>query len=184
MMSGGDRTSRVALVDASTTNLGQRVSQALESEKIGKGADAKSRYTVQVFPATSGDLAKVRDGLIAETGFSSAKKKDGWNGVLVLTDETLSTGKLAYYGGNVGSLESMSKLQRVVSSALTGVRLGKSGVDEVLVKQAMKPANMDTTKVSDGKLTGQSGAESYMIAFFMAFILYMAILIYGQQTMT
>ena len=53
MMSGGDRTSRVALVDASTTNLGQRVSQALESEKIGKGADAKSRYTVQVFPATA-----------------------------------------------------------------------------------------------------------------------------------
>ena len=102
MMSGGDRTSRVALVDASTTNLGQRVSQALESEKIGKGADAKSRYTVQVFPATGDELARVRDGLIAETGFSSSKKKNGWNGVMVLTDETLATGKLAYYGGKNG----------------------------------------------------------------------------------
>ncbi len=184
MMSGGDRTSRVALVDASTTNLGQRVSQALGSEKIGKGADAKSRYTVQVFPATGDDLAKVRDGLIAETGFSSSKKKDGWNGVLVLTDETLATGKLAYYGGNVGSLEAMSKLQRVVSSALTGVRLAKSGVDTALLKEAMKPADMDTTKVTDGKQTGQSGTESYLIAYFMGFILYIAILIYGQQTMT
>ncbi|MGN6120657.1 MAG: ABC transporter permease [Rhodanobacter sp.] len=184
MMSGGDRTSRVALVDASTTNLGQRVSQVLGSEKIGKGADAKSRYTVQVFPATGDDLAKVRDGLIAETGFSSSKKKDGWNGVLVLTDETLATGKLAYYGGNVGSLEAMSKLQRVVSSALTGVRLAKSGVDTALLKEAMKPADMDTTKVTDGKQTGQSGTESYLIAYFMGFILYIAILIYGQQTMT
>ena len=183
MMSGGDRTSRVALVDASTTHLGQRVGQALEAEKIGKGSDAKPRYTVQVFPATDGNLAEVRDGLIAETGFSS-KKKDGWNGVLVLTDQTLATGKLAYYGGNVGSLDAMSKLQRVVSSALTGVRLAKSGVDTALLKEAMKPADMDTTKVTDGKQTGQSGTESYLIAYFMGLILYIAILIYGQQTMT
>ncbi len=184
MMSGGDRVSRVAVVDASSTGLGQSVSHALESEKLGKGPDAKARYTLQVFPATSDDLTKVRDGLIASTGFSSEKRKDGFDGVLVLTDDTLAKGKLAYYGGNVGSLESMSKLQRAVSNALIGVRLGKSGVAAEVVKRAMAPADMDTTKVSDGKLTGQSGTESYMIAFFMGFILYMAILIYGQQTMT
>ena len=184
MMSGGDRASRVAVVDASTTGLGQPVSHALESEKLGNGPNAKSRYTVQVFPATSDDLAKVRDGLIASTGFSGDKQKDGWNGVLVLTDDTLATGKLSYYGGNVGSLESMSKLQRTISGALAGVRLGKSGVDAALVKRAMAPADLDTTKVSDGKLTGQSGQESFMIAYFMGFILYIAILIYGQQTMT
>jgi ABC-2 type transport system permease protein len=78
----------------------------------------------------------------------------------------------------------MSKLQGAVSSALAGVRLGKSGVDEALVKRAMKPADMETTKVSDGKLTGQSGQESFMIAYFMGFLLYLSILIYGQQTMT
>ncbi len=184
MMSGGDRVSRVAVVDASTTGLGQPVSLALGAEKLGSGLDTKARYTVQVFPASSDDLATVRDALIAKTGFSSDKQKDRWDGVLVLTDDTLASGKLGYYGGNVGSLESMSKLQRAVSSALAGVRLGKSGVDAVLVKRAMAPADMDTTKVSDGKLTGQSGTESYMIAFFMGFILYMAVLIYGQQTMT
>ncbi|MEO5830991.1 MAG: ABC transporter permease, partial [Rhodanobacter sp.] len=184
MMRGGDRTSRVAVVDASSMSLGQSVSHTLESEKIGSGAIAKARYTVQVFPASSADLAKVRDGLIATTGFSSKEHKDGFDGVLVVTDGSLATGKLAYYGGNVGSPESMSRLQGVVSNALAGVRLGKSGVDTALVKQAMKPANMETTKVSDGKVTGQSGAESFMIAYFMAFILYIAILIYGQQTMT
>jgi ABC-2 type transport system permease protein len=184
MMSGGDRTSRVAVVDASTTGLGQPVSHALNAEKLGRGDGAKARYTVEVFPATRDELAKVRDGLIAQTGFSGDKHKDGWNGVLVLTDDTLATGKVSYYGGNVGSLESMSKLQRAISNALAGVRLAKSGVDAALVKQAMKPADLDTTKVSDGKLTGQSGKESFMIAYFMGFILYIAILIYGQQTMT
>ena len=184
MMSGGDRASRVAVVDASSTGLGQSVRQVLESEKLGSGKSAPARYTVQVFPATSDDVTGVRDGLIAKTGFSSKKHKDGWNGVLVLTDKTLSTGKLSYYGGNVGSLKSMATLQRGISNALAGVRLGKSGVDASVVKHAMEPADMDTTKVSDGKLTGQSGAESFMIAYFMGFILYIAILIYGQQTMT
>ncbi len=184
MMSGGDRASRVAVVDASTTGLGQSVRHALASERLGSGPSAGARYTVEVFPATSDDLTKVRDGLIAQTGFSGEKHQDGWNGVLVLTDETLSSGRLSYYGGNVGSLESMARLQAAISNALAGVRLGKSGVDAALVKRAMAPAKLDTTKVSDGKLTGQSGTESFMIAYFMGFILYIAILIYGQQTMT
>src|SRR3546814_3883499 len=46
------------------------------------------------------------------------RKDDGWDGVLVLTDDTLESGKAAYYGGNVGSIESMNKLQRGVSTAL------------------------------------------------------------------
>jgi ABC-2 type transport system permease protein len=184
MMSGGDRTSRIALVDASGTNLGQAVSRTLAAEKLGHGGDAKARYTVRVFPAASDQLTAVRDDLIGKTGFSINKEKDGWDGVLVLTDTTLANGKLTYYGSNVGSLEAMTKLQRAVSTALAGVRLAKSGVDAALVKQAMSPADLDTTKVTDGKLTGQSGAESYLIALFMSFILYFAIIIYGQQTMT
>ncbi|CAM5395858.1 ABC transporter permease [Rhodanobacter lindaniclasticus] len=184
MMSGGDRTTRVAVVDASGMDLGQSLSRALAAEKIGSGEQAKARYTVQVFPATAADVAKVRGDLIASTGFSDRTHKDGWDGVLVLTDDTLASGKLAYYGSNVGSLEAMARLQRGVSNALAGVRLGKSGVDAALVRRAMAPADMDTTKVSDGKLTGQSGQASFFIAYFMGFILYIAILIYGQQTMT
>jgi ABC-2 type transport system permease protein len=78
----------------------------------------------------------------------------------------------------------MSQLQRDVSKALAGVRLAKSGVDQALVSKAMASADLDTAKVSDGKLTGQSGEASFMIAYFMGFVLYLATLIYGQQTMT
>jgi ABC-2 type transport system permease protein len=184
MMSGGDRTSRVAIVDASSTGLGPSVSQALQSEKLGDGARAKARYNVHVFPASTAELAPERDGLIGKTGFSSDSGANHWDGVLVLTDDTLTGGKLEYYGSNVGSLQSMQKLQRTVSNALTSVRLGKSGVDAALVRRAMAPADMDTTKVSDGKLTGQSGQDSFLIAYFMGFILYISILLYGQQTMT
>jgi ABC-2 type transport system permease protein len=183
MMSGADHTSRVAIVDGSSMGLGRPVSQAMQAEKLGDGPAAGASYRVQVFRA-GGDLASVRDGLIAKTGFSKDRHGDRWDGVLVLTDATLTSGKLAYYGSNVGSLQSMSKLQRLVSNVLAGVRLGKSGVDPALVRRAMTAADMSTTKVSDGKLTGQSGEDSFLIAYFMGFILYISILLYGQQTMT
>ncbi|MFA6229765.1 MAG: ABC transporter permease [Rhodanobacter sp.] len=184
MMSGTDRTSRVAMVDASGIDLGQPVREAMLAEKLSDKPDARPRYSVQVFPASTAELASVRDGLIGKTGFSKNKQQDTWDGVMVLTADTLASGKLEYYGGNVGAVQSMSQLQRTVSNALATVRLGKSGVDAALVKKAMAAADMDTTKVSDGKLTGQSGKDSFLIAYFMGFILYISILLYGQQTMT
>ncbi len=184
IMSGGDRTSRVAVVDASGSHLGQPVAAALKAATFGRGGQAKPRYDVSVFPAEAANLAQVRDGLIARTGFARDKRKDGWDGVLVLDAGTLASGKLAYYGDNVSSLEGMNRLQRDISKALAGVRLAQSGVDQKLVDKAMEPADMDTTKVTEGKRTGQSGAASFAIAYAMGFLLYLAILIYGQQTMT
>ncbi len=184
MMSGSDRTSRVAVVDGSAAGIGARVSHALLAERIGDGPAAMPRYSVQVFTTGADRLDAVRDGLIAKTGFSSKAGTDDWDGVLVLTDATLASGRLTYYGANVGSVDAMSKLQHSVSQVLATTRLGQSGVDPELVLRSMKPADLSTTKVSDGKLTGQSGKDSFLIAYFMGFILYISILIYGQQTMT
>jgi ABC-2 type transport system permease protein len=184
LMSGTSRTSRVAIVDASSAAVGPQVAAMLGAEKLGTRSDAEARYSVQVFPASAERLAAVRDELVAKTGFGRRHQADQWNGVLVLTDATLASGKLVYYGGNVGGLEAMGKLQRTLSQALATWRLGKSGIDQQLVKQATAPADLQTVKVSDGKLVGQSGEQSFLLAYGMGFILYIAILLYGQQTMT
>jgi ABC-2 type transport system permease protein len=184
MMGGSDHTSRVAVVDASSTGLGEQVSRALQAEKLSDQPAAPARYRVQVFPAHAEQLAVVRDALVAKTGFDKTTQSDAWDGVVVLTDDALASGKLAYYGGNVGAVDAMSKLQRTLSQALATARLSKSGIDPALVRRSMAPADLQTTKVSDGKLTGQSGKDSFLIAYFMGFILYISILIYGQQTMT
>jgi ABC-2 type transport system permease protein len=184
LMSGTSRTSRVAIVDASSAAVGPQVAAMLGAEKLGTRPDAEARYSVQIFPASAERLAAVRDELVAKTGFGRRHQADQWNGVLVLTDATLASGKLVYYGGNVGGLEAMGKLQRTLSQALATWRLGKSGIDQQLVKQATAPADLQTVKVEDGKLAGQSGEQSFVLAYAMGFILYMAVLIYGQQTMT
>ncbi len=184
LMSGTSHTSRVAIVDGSSTAVGAQFATVLEKERLTDAAGAEARYSVQVFPAPGAQLNAVRDELVSRTGFGREREADRWDGVLVLTDATLANGKLAYYGGNVGGMETMSKLQRTLSRALATWRMGKSGIDPNLVMQATAPADLQTIKVSDGKLAGQSGEQSFILAYGMGFILYMAVLIYGQQTMT
>jgi ABC-2 type transport system permease protein len=183
LMSGSNHSTRLAIVDASSAGVGARFAEALQQEKLGEQADAAPRYRTQVFPA-AGRLEVVRDSLIAKTGFGRQRTTDNWDGVLVLTDATLADGKLMYYGGNVGGMETMSRLQRSLSQVLASWRLGQSGIDPALVRAAMARADLQTIKVSDGKLVGQSGEQSFMLAYGMGFILYIAILLYGQQTMT
>ena len=183
LMRGGDRTSRIAMVDGTTNGVGEQALAALSSQRLSDKPGAAPRYAVSRV-AAAGRVDAVRDSLVARTGFSKSKMRDSWDGVLVVTDAAVTTGKVAYLGNNVGSFESMGLIQGVLSRVLATSRLAKSGVDPALVMGAMSPADLQTTKVTDGKLTGQSGAASFMIAYFMGFILYIGIILYGQQTMT
>ncbi|MGH8233635.1 MAG: ABC transporter permease [Rhodanobacteraceae bacterium] len=182
LMSGSDHTMRIAVVDASGVHLGTQVAHVLDAEKLGTGTQAKPRYAIKVFPAT-GDAKSVRDRLIGETGFSRDDANNAWDGVLVLGAHVLSTGKPTYYGSNVSSMEAMGRLQRSLSQAFAATRLTKAGLDVGMVTQAMSPVDMQASKVSDGKVTGQSGASAFGIAYGMGIILYMSILLFGQRTM-
>ena len=181
LMSASDHTARVAIVDAGTSGLGNSVASDLRAQKLGHGGH---RYRVQVFTVPPAAMAQKRDALIARTGFSRDKHPDGWDGVLVLPADALASGKVAYYGSDVGSLKSMQGLRSSVSSVLTTLRLNREGVDTALVQRAVERAHLDTIKVSDGVQTGQSGAASFIVAYAMGFLLYFAILLYGQQTMS
>ena len=51
LMSRSTGTQRVALVDATTDQMGQRIGEALEASRIGRGTAAPPRYTVTRIPA-------------------------------------------------------------------------------------------------------------------------------------
>jgi ABC-2 type transport system permease protein len=183
MMSGGSRTMRMAVVDGTTDSLGTRIAAALAGERLSGDSSAAPRYTLQRVAGPT-RVAALRDSLVALTGLSRDKHPESFDGVLVLTDSTLLTGKADYLGTNTSSFEAMGQIQGTISKVLAQTRLARSGLDPALVASAIKPADLNATKVSDGKATGQSGAASFAIAYFMAFILYISVVLYGQQTMT
>lgn len=181
MMSGGAHTTRVVVMDGSGQDLGQRIADTLGKDTLDDGDVPRYKLSVE---KASGNTETLRDQLITRVDNDKAPAGDKLDGVLVVGPQTLKSGKLDYYGSNVGSMKAMQHLQGAVGKVLASARLADSGIDAAVVARAMAPADLDTTKVSAGKLTGQSGAASFMIAYFMGFILYIAILIYGQRTMT
>lgn len=180
MMRGSDRTIRIAVVDATgegDAGVGARIVAGLERPTIKKGE--LPRYAV-VRVIAAGPVESARDSLIRETGGEAPDRLDG---VLVLPAGTLVDGATEYYGTNVGSLETMADLQRLVSGVVVSTRLEQAGVDPAVLTRAMQQASMRTSKVSDGKTTGESGTASFFLAYVMGFILYIAVLLFGQQTM-
>jgi ABC-2 type transport system permease protein len=128
-------------------------------------------------------VAALRDSLIGLTGRNELRDA-GIDGIVVVTDEILTRDTIQYYGANVGSMNEMGALQRTVRQAVLLERLTRAGIDPSLMMASVKPVTMTTERVSEGKVTGQSGEASFAIAYAMSFILYMALLLYGVQVMT
>ncbi|MGH7582933.1 MAG: ABC transporter permease [Gemmatimonadales bacterium] len=183
MMRGSSRTMRVAIVDATSDSIGSAVAAAMAPERTSASADGIARYQVTRVQALH-RADSVRDSLVAHTGLARSVDPSSLDGVLVLTDSTLRTGKAEYLGSNASSMDAMGQLESTLSHVLMSRRLEESGVDPTLVGHAMVNADLQTSRVANGKATGQSGGASFVIAYFMGFVLYIGVLLYGQQTMT
>jgi ABC-2 type transport system permease protein len=180
----GNHTSHVAIVDATGDSLGLAIQQALTAQRLTGDSVNVPRYQVDRVVTPFDRLTATRDSLVALTGVSRNKMPQSLDGVMVVDSGTRATGKLEYLGSNTSALEAMGELEGTVSKVLIGSRLQRSGVDPAIMATAMRPADMQTVKVANGKATDQTGASSFFVAYFMGFILYLTMIIYGQQTLT
>ena len=170
----------VAVIDATTNDFGQKVTAALEAARRGRGTSASARYILTRVPA-SGRETEVRDSLVALTGVS--RRAGSFTGLLLVSDSSVITGKLSYLGNNVGSFADMRELEGLIRPVVITERLAKLGVDAGQVMRSVQGIDLVTVKVADGKLTGESGAATFALAYAMGIILYMALLLYGSQIM-
>ena len=184
MMTGGTRTQRIAIVDATTDGVGGRVESGLMAQTFTSDGDTLPRYDLTRVAVDPARIETVRDSLVALTGFSQSERPGSFSGVLVVSDATVIEGRASYFGGNVGSIETMGRLEGSIAQAVRTARLERAGVDPAVVATAMAGTRMNTTKVEDGVATGESGEASFILAYVMGFILYLAIILYGQQTAT
>jgi len=171
---------RIAVVDGTSGEVGMKVTEALAASR--RQGSSGARYTVSRVPAQDRTDA-VRDSLVALVGLEQAGS-ESLDGVLVLTDESVDAGRLAYLGVNVGSMSDMNKLESELQTALRLERLRRAGVDPFVAIPALRPVDVVTQKVTAGKLTGESGSSSFILAYIMGLVLYVVMLMYGIQVMS
>ncbi len=164
LFAGAGGTKRIALVDGTTSALGERLAGTLASGKIFK--------VVRVSAA-----AGVIDSLTQEVG---AKRLHGF---LIVDDAAVETGTAEYRAANVSSFRDIGELQGALSRLALAMRLERAGVDPTVVARAQLKISLETKKISGTKTTGESSAQSFSLAYFMATILYIAIALYGVNVM-
>lgn len=166
----------IVILDGGDRGLGQTVQTTL-------GSSFPDHYTLEVMALPAGDT-NLLDSLIARIDAAPGAVDTPIDGVVLLDPAMLAEDRVSYFGSNVSSLSDMGSLRRGLRDALVAERLAELGVNLTLVQQASRPFSLTTERVTDGKLTGESGEASFALAYAMAFLLYMALLLYGVQVMS
>lgn len=161
--SGGVR--QIAVVDDTPNEFGARVAEELSTGRS---------FRAQRVTAGLGVL----DSLTAAV---EAKRLDGF---LILPSDVVETGRAEYRGSNVSSMQAVEDLQRSLNRLIVKARLEREGVNPAVVDRAQIRILLDTKKISRGRTTAESAGGSFIMAYIMAVLLFMAILLYGVNVMS
>jgi ABC-2 type transport system permease protein len=165
MQSVGGAVRHIAVVDSTSSNYGTRVVESLGGSRLIRATRV---------PAGPG----VIDSL---TGLVEAKQL---NGFLIISNQLTETGKAEYRASNL-SLQTVEELQRALNRLLVKVRLEERGVNPAVVEYAQSlRVTLKQQKIARGQTTQDSAGQSFFMAYAIAILLFMAILLYGVNVMS
>jgi ABC-2 type transport system permease protein len=180
LMNQDTRARSVVLVNGATGAAGDSLAAALRRMKRGVGDKETARIDLQVVRTTPDQITTVRDSLISKVGVDEPGALDG---ILVLSDGATDSGVVRYYGTNVASFNEMNAMERAIGPVLRIERMARRGADSAMIAAAGSEFDLKTDKVTKGKLTGESGASSFLLAYITSFVMYFSLIMYGIQVM-
>ena len=163
---GGPR--HIALLDEESGKLGGRLVTQLETSR---------GFRVDRVVVPAGRRAGAMDSLTQEV---QARAIDGF---LLVSGATLESGKLEYRGRNVSSIRDMAFLEAGVRQAVMVERLTSRGVDPGVVQESQARISLNTLRITKRGATGETGQATFVLAYIVGFVMYMAIFLYSVNVM-
>ena len=159
------------ILDATASGAGQRIVDAM-SRGQAPGSTLPQVYLVEPAALSQAESTATRQIM--------AKQLSGY---VVVDTRTLGGEEVRYAGRNATSIPDMERLRAAVKEALLAKRLENAGIDSSKVRDlTFIPLRLKTERITD-KGRGGSGAVSIIFAGAIAFLLYMSIVIYGQNVL-
>lgn len=174
-----DNLNRVIVIDASGVGLGQSVLGNIKLDSVAaRRADSLAPARPDLRIVSPGELKAAEDKATTEVS-----KPRSYAGYLTLTDSTLLNGKARYAGRNASSIADMERLESALRQSVMMVRLGREGVKPEVITQVSKiRVDIDAERISEKGKSG-SAAAAIGVGFFLAFMLYMSIMLHGQNVL-
>lgn len=159
------------ILDATTTGIGARI-----AESMNRG-HAVGSIPPQVFIVKPSELTQ------AESTATHQVMNKEISGYLIADVRTLGGEEARYAGRNATSIGDMERLRAAVKEALLTQRLESAGIDTSRVRDlTFIPLRLNSERITD-KGRGGSGTISIIFAGAIAFLLYMSIVLYGQNVL-
>jgi ABC-2 type transport system permease protein len=160
---------RIIILDATGVELGQRIAGAL-----GGVTDTAGTEVREVNPA---ELAA------AESLATTAVVQRERQGYLVIDSATIGGLRARYAGRNASAVSDMETLQRHVRDQVMGMRLEREGVSASIAASVVSSRlRLETERLTE-RGRGGSGMVNAFLGFGVAFLLYIAIFLYGQNVL-
>ena len=167
----------VVVLDATGTGLGERVVAGITAT-APKPADGDRVYTPELRKVAPAAVAQEEERLVRAVQDKERK------GYVVLDSSTIAGTSVRYAGRNASALSEVGMIEGVVRRSLLAQRLEGEGIDpgRIATLTAVK-LDLRTEKVTDDGKTKEGGMSSFIFGYVIAFLLYMMIVIYGQNVL-
>jgi ABC-2 type transport system permease protein len=163
------RVADIRIIDATGTGLGDRVATRINGGPMG---DAAATQVLVVEPSK----VAAAESLATRDVMNKTRR-----GYLVLDSLTVSSQKARYAGRNASSMNEVQVIENALRGAILGQRLEREGLDPRRVEALTRvKVDMSAERIDD-KGRGGSGIGSAIFGFLIAFLLYMMIVLYGQN---
>ncbi len=171
---GGSSVANVTVIDATGAGLGARIAAALADT----AAPAPQRVAPEVVVVPPAGVAAAES---AATRAVAARRRQGY---LVLDNAALAGRRVRYAGRNASSIADLERIRDAVQRTVLAVRLEREGLAPgraaALTGTRIRLAAERVT--DDGRNAG-SGMGGALVAVVLAFLLYVTILLYGQNVL-
>jgi ABC-2 type transport system permease protein len=88
-----------------------------------------------------------------------------------------------YHGSSVSNFITQEQLSRAISTVVSEARLRQAGYDAAKVSELTRAVDLETTRVTAEGGRAEGGLAGFFFAYILFFMLYVTIMIYGQQVM-
>jgi len=180
------RTHRVAVVDATGVIGGRLVAALAEPDPIeemarslggdGGAGPERADFALEL-------VAPDRDREAQAAALDAAVLAGDWDAWIRIEEETLDSNTIEYHAESVSNFITQERLERALSTAIREYRLERAGYDAEEVGRLARSVDLEAYKVTETGSEREGVTAGIILAYVLFFLLYMVLVIYGQQVM-
>ncbi len=170
---------RLAIVDT-TGRLGEALTEELSGglpEALENIDPTQLQGIVPLLESPTPDPEQQRAQLAERT---LTGEIDAW---VWIDEDGLARDRIEYHATSVSNFVTQERLQRAVSTVVRSFRLEEAGIDPAEIARLQRSVDLTTLRVTETGTHEEQAATGVLLAYTLFFMLYIAILVYGQQVM-